>query len=85
MRAIKKFERRSHLQQFFNKHDEIWQKEIENIKRKRIKKEERRLRAAAGEQVSDSSSVREEKERAKERYLRKIKKEMMVTEAELLE
>ena len=40
---------------------------------------------ASGEQVSDSSSVREEKHRAKEKYLRKMKQEMLTTEADLLE
>ena len=74
MKAMAAFELRSQRSMFFYQHEMIWREDIEKLSRKRQRRAARLLRKAAGENVSDSSSVKEQRQKQKAKYLAEIKR-----------
>lgn len=62
---MQRFADRAPLQRFFYQFDVVHGKEIERELRVKAKMEERERKLAAGEQVSDTSSVKENKKQEK--------------------
>ena len=65
MKAIGRFEARAEKQQLFYRHEIIFRDDIEMVKARREKELERQRRIAAGEELSDTSSVKEQKRKQK--------------------
>lgn len=60
-----RFADRAPLQRFFYQFDMVYGKDIEKELKVKAKQEERERKLAAGEQVSDTSSVKENKKQEK--------------------
>lgn len=67
----------------FYQHERMWRDDIETKASKRRRKADRKRRKDAGEPVSDSSSVKEAKQKKKDKYLNELKKTMITTQEEI--
>ena len=73
MRAMQNFANRAPQQHFFSQYDLAFGETIEADLKIKLKREEREKRIAAGENVSDTSSMKEEKRKKKDAYLQEIR------------